>query len=366
MSQRGKHAKNSAGRATWVWTVGFVLLAVVLGVATVALVVTAGSKPVSRKHRVRHASPTAATLQADGPNCPLTGVPASDGTVPQRPALAIKVDNYPAARPQSGLDHADIVFEEPVEGGVTRYVAVYQCSEAPLVGPIRSARLVDVGILDQLSKPLFIHMGGIDPVLQALHDAAIVDEDLFSYGNIVEHRFGRVAPYSTYVSTADAWGLDPSDAHPPEPLFTYSTEPPSGSRIVNIGIPFSSYSPDDWHYDPATGQYLLYFGSRPAMLMDGKQISTTNVVVEKVQIHLGPWLENDLGGYEVEATLTGSGPLQVFRNGVEIAGSWERATLMNRTRLVSSSGVSIPLAPGRTWVELVPSTVTVTTTSGQA
>jgi len=74
--------------------------------------------------------------------------------VPQRPALAVKVDNYAQARPQSGLDMADIVFEEPVEGGITRYVAVFQCQGAPEVGPIRSARNIDIGILGQFGRPL--------------------------------------------------------------------------------------------------------------------------------------------------------------------------------------------------------------------
>ncbi len=368
MSARGRHVKRRPGKqeprgSSWIWTAGFIALAVLLGVATVALVVTAGSKHVTpKKVRAPRVARTSATIEPDGPVCPLTGLPAPGGHVPSRPALAIKVDNYPAARPQSGLDHADIVFDEPVEGGVTRFVAVYQCSQAPLVGPIRSARLVDVGILEQLSKPLFIHMGGINPVLAALRSAAIVDDDLFSYGGIIQHDFGRVAPYSTYITTASGWGITPSDTTPPKPLFTYSTAVPSGSPATTVHIPFSVYSPAYWHYDASTGQYLLDYGSSPAMLTSGRQISTTNIVVQKVQIHLGPWLENNLGGYEVEATLTGSGPLEVFRNGVGVAGTWQRATLMNRTRLVASDGATIPLAPGRTWVELVPSNIAVSAT----
>ena len=78
--------------------------------------------------------------------CPLSGVPAPTGGVPNRPAMAVKVDNYPTARPQSGLDKADIVFEQPVEGGITRYVAVFQCNDAFLIGPVRSARSIDIGI----------------------------------------------------------------------------------------------------------------------------------------------------------------------------------------------------------------------------
>ena len=68
--------------------------------------------------------------------------------------MAVKIDNYPAGRPQSGLDKADIIFEEPVEGGITRYAAVFQCQDAPLIGPVRSARNIDIGILGQLGQPV--------------------------------------------------------------------------------------------------------------------------------------------------------------------------------------------------------------------
>src|SRR5580698_834968 len=109
--------------------------------------------------------PATTTTTAPPTDCPLTGAPAPPGGVPQRPALAVKVDNYPDARPQSGLDQADIVFDEPVEGGITRFAAVFQCQSPTLVGPIRSARAVDLQIMDQLSKPILVHVGGINPVL---------------------------------------------------------------------------------------------------------------------------------------------------------------------------------------------------------
>ena len=79
--------------------------------------------------------------------------------------MAVKIDNYPDGRPQAGLDKADIVFEEPVEGGITRYAAVFQCQDVALIGPARSARNIDIGILGQLGNPLEAHVGGINPVL---------------------------------------------------------------------------------------------------------------------------------------------------------------------------------------------------------
>jgi hypothetical protein len=86
-------------------------------------------------------------------------------------------------------------------------------------------------------------------------------------------------------------------------------------------------------------------------------------VVQTVHVTYGPWLENNVGGLEVQSQMTGSGPLTVLRNGVAITGTWHRAALNDPTTLTASDGSSIALQPGQTWVEIVPSTVPVTTTS---
>ena len=81
------------------------------------------------------------------------------------------------------MDKADIVFEEPVEGGITRYAAVFQCQNAPLVGPVRSARNIDIGILGQFGTPLLVHVGGINPVLANIDASPLVNIDLGNYGS---------------------------------------------------------------------------------------------------------------------------------------------------------------------------------------
>ena len=134
----------------------------------VAVALTAGS-PARRA-----VPPTTTTVPpVAAPTCPLTGAPAPGGTVPARPALGVKIGNYTGDRPSAGLNQADVVFEEPVEGSITRLLAVFQCQQAPLVGDLRSAREPDVGILSQLSDPIFVHAGGIDPVLALLADAPL-------------------------------------------------------------------------------------------------------------------------------------------------------------------------------------------------
>lgn len=281
--------------------------------------------------------------------------------MPQRPALAVKVDNYVAARPQSGLDQADIVFEEPVEGGITRYVAVFQCQNAALVGPIRSARNIDIGILGEFGHPLLVSVGGIQPVLDNIANSPIIENDLRVDPSVIQNPPGRVAPYDTYSSTAALWALQPTQHTPPQPVFQYSANVPAGVPGASVAIAYPGANVV-WNYDPATKQYLRFYGSTPDLLSDGVQNSASNVIVQVIQVTYGPWLENDLGGLEVQANLyqDASGPVAIFRDGVEITGTWSRNALSQPTAFVSQAGTPITLQPGRTWVELVPSTVAVT------
>jgi hypothetical protein len=304
---------------------------------------------------------TTATPVAVVPTCPLTGTPVPGGAAaPQRPALAVKVDNYPQARPQSGLDKADIVFEEPVEGGITRYAAVFQCQNAAMVGPIRSARNIDIGILGQLGNPLLVHVGGINPVLANIAASPIVNVDLGQHGSIEINPAGRYAPYDTYSTTAQMWGTHPTMTTPPQPLFSYSNTKPTGTPAASVNINFSGTSDVTWKYDAALSAFQRFYnGNTPDVLADGVQNTAANVVVQYVQISYGPWLENSEGGLEVQADLypNASGQAEVFRGGIGVAATWHRSTLGSPTQFLNEAGTPIELQPGQTWVELVPNTI---------
>ncbi len=349
------------------WIIALVAAAVLLAGGGIALAVSSGGGAKNKaSHSAANIPATSTTAAASGPLCPLTGLAPTGGAVPQRPALAVKIDDYPDARPQSGLDQADIVFDEPVEGGITRFAAVFQCQSPALIGPIRSARAVDLPIMDQLSKPILVHVGGINPVLSMLSSGNLSDFDLRTHGAIIKHVPGRVAPYSTYISAAGGWGLDPGDTTPPTPLFTYSPTTTLGAATGSVHIPFTATNNTLWTWDAASGHWLLSYSGRPATIAGGSQIATTNIVVQTVHVTYGPWLENSEGGLEVQSQLTGSGPLMVLRDGVAITGTWKRAALGDPTTLTAANGSTIALKPGQTWVEIVPSTVPVTTTGTTA
>ena len=309
---------------------------------------------------------TTTTTATPPPTCPLTGAAAPLGSIPQRPAMAVKIDNYPDGRPQSGLDKADIVFEEPVEGGITRYAAVFQCNNAGLIGPVRSARNIDIGLLGQLGNPLLAHVGGINPVIANINASPIVNVDLGASDSLQIHPPGRVSPDADFTSTGIVYGTHPNMTTPPQPLFTYSNDPlAGGSPVYSVNIDFSGTSNVTWKYNNALHAFQRFYnGNAPDVLMDGVVNTAANVVVQYVPISYGPWVENDQGGLEVQAAdyPNASGTAEIFRSGYAFPATWHRGALGSPTQFVNAFGVPIPLQPGQTWVELVPSTITATTT----
>jgi Protein of unknown function (DUF3048) N-terminal domain/Protein of unknown function (DUF3048) C-terminal domain len=360
------------------WTAGITAVFVILVIALVALLVGGGSTTPAKKNTTASSSTTAATGTTTAthktstpgpPRCPLTGTPAPGGKVPDRPALAFKIDNYPEARPWAGIQNADIIFEEPVEGFITRLVAVFQCQQSSLVGPIRSARQADQGIADLLSHPILIHVGSIDQVTNLLDASPLTNIDLRypQYAGVVINPPGRVAPYDTYSSTSGGWSLVPNDHSPPAAIFQYSSTKPQGKADSSLAIDFSSTSNETWTYHSNTDSYTLSYADTGQAMVGQPNgqlspISTTNIVVQVVQYTLGPWVENEEGGLEVMVHAAGSGPAEVLRDGVFVRGTWKRSSYSAPLQLVTGNGQTIKLKPGTTWVDVVPSGLPVTPT----
>lgn len=290
--------------------------------------------------------------------------------MPDRPALAIKIDNYslgpaPAeARPQSGLDYADVIFEEQVEGSITRYAAVFQCREAPgLVGPVRSARWTDIQMLSQLGHPILVHVGGITPVLDLINQSALVNVDLIDNPELETEPAGRYAPYDTYTTTQQIWSHEKQMTTPPAPIFTFSSTVPAGEAVSQIHLDWSQTSDIYWRWDQSTGTWMRFYnvGStsdpdiQPDVLTDGVQNQAQNVIVQQVNVTYGPWVENSEGGLEAESHIfDSSGKAYVFRNGRMIVGTWSDGAAGTPVKYYAADGKQIALHPGRTWVEVYP------------
>jgi len=333
-------ALSRRGRLTL--TIGGAVLAVLLLIGIVGMI--SGGSPLAVVNKAVHHSPP--------PTCPLTGQTPKGGKVPQRPALALKVENLPLARPQTGLDAADIVYEEPVEAGITRFIAVFQCTPAPRVEPIRSGRMEDPDILMQFDHPLFGYAGAVQAVINKVKRSGLHDVNYEKAASAYLRDPARYSPHNLYTSTAALWKLAPKNEGPPAPLFTYSVKPPVGARPAHVvHLPFSSYSDVYWKWDRSKHAFSRWYGTTPADLSSGKIITASNVVVQVVNVTLTGI--HDVNGVPSPfAHTVGSGKAYVLRNGKVIVGRWVRPSLSDTTKFVDASGKVIPLEPGNTWVEL--------------
>lgn len=292
--------------------------------------------------------------------CPLTGLRAPDGKDPDRPALAVKVGNDPAARPQSGLQDADIVFDTLAEGGIVRYIAVFQCHSSSDIGPIRSVRYDDWHVLQQFGHVDLAFVHGIDPDVNTVASLPwICDLDEFTHSNAYFSPPYRVAPEDTYTSTAALYSSC-RDTGPPPALFTYSTAmPPGAGPLAGAQI---VYNPDEsdivWRWSAAKQAWLHFYNDEGSLQPDiddqGVQLRATNVVIEVVNITYGSQPETPGSTGDVQAQTTGRGTAYIMRGGKVIPCKWVRPALADITHYVNAKGSRISLQPGTTWVELVP------------
>jgi hypothetical protein len=169
----------------------------------------------------------------------------------------------------------------------------------------------------------------------------------------------RAAPHNVYTSTGQLWKAAKSRDGAPAPVFSSDPEVAKPSRKARtVHLPFSSYSDVYWTWSKTQSAWLRSHGTIPHVLEDGTQVSAANVVVMQVEVSSGP-IVDAAGNHSPEVELTGSGKAYVFRDGRMIIGRWERETLNDVTTFVSKAGTQIALAPGVTWVELLPSTISV-------
>ncbi|MHB1988851.1 MAG: DUF3048 domain-containing protein [Acidimicrobiales bacterium] len=329
---------------------------VLLAIVTAAVVLLAGGGPKNNQ-----VSGLGSRSAAGPPRCPLTDLPAPGGHVPDRPALAVKVGNEPqGARPQSGLNEADIVYDTPAEGFIMRYVAVYQCNGASSIGPSRSVRWVDWHILHAFGHPILAFAGGINPDVNRVdHLGWLKPADLLVNAQSAGTRItSRVPPDNLYTNTASLWALYPSDRTPPPPVFSYGGTLPAAARpATSLAINFSPGTDVLWKWDSSAGTWLHTYSGVPDIdALTNKPVTTTNIVVEIVHYHFGPYEESPGSTGDVESQTVGSGSGYVLRDGRSIKITWHRASLTAPTTFTDAAGRAVTLAPGRTWVELVPNT----------
>ncbi|MDQ3468693.1 MAG: DUF3048 domain-containing protein [Actinomycetota bacterium] len=289
------------------------------------------------------------TLVPEIARMPLTGRPLGFAELPpDRPALVVKIDNVGAGRPQTGLNQADIVFEEIVEGRQTRFAAVFHSLGANPVGPIRSGRTQDVDLLSGLNQPLFVWSGGNAGVVRAIEESGFIS--LNNTGRPPASGFfrtGRKAPHNLFNNTDPLWQQVTMALGRPTALFQY-VEPgaPLPLELRSFVEVQMGTNPVRWDWDPGSGSYLRAQGGGAHQLTDGRA-SANNVVVMVTS-----YRPSSVDARSPEAITVGSGFAFVFTGGYYHLGVWERADRFAPITLRTPEGAPIELLPGRTWVEL--------------
>lgn len=275
---------------------------------------------------------------------PFTGLLDPTGASQTHAALIVKTGNNPEARPQSGLEVADIVYEEIVEGGITRFAAIYQ-SEAPdEVGPTRSVRGMDPNLALTVGG-IFAYSGGTPPnvsKIRATPGVITVDETQAGDAMVRDSKGGRRPPNNLYVHPAKMWAKGGKPI-PPRPLFEYlgSGQQFAGDPATSMTVRFGGGFDATYTYDAAANDYKRTYGVRPFMTWSGKQVTPTNVVVQFIQ-----YPKNS------EGITIGSGDAWIFSAGKYVKGQWNRPNPANPPVFTDAAGKVVKLTPGRTWVEL--------------
>ena len=286
------------------------------------------------------------------PTWPLTGV-AGDPVV--RPALAVKIENTAVARPQTGLDQADVVWETIVEFDVSRFVAVFHSQVPGEVGPIRSVRPMDPPITAPLHG-LLAYSGGQPGIVELVQQSGVQSITPGSAG--IYRIKTRAAPHNEYGTPQTFW--DQADAEhsalPPQQFaFARSLERASamtaGTPAGSLSFHLSSASDPSWTWDGSS--WLRAEGSSAAFAASGARLSAVNVVAIVAEHPLTGF--GAQGGTPVPTySLVGAGDAVVATGGRTLAVRWQKDAQDAPMRLVAADGSTVRLAPGNTWVELVP------------
>lgn len=306
---------------------------------------------------------SASTTTTTTPLAPLTGLSVEEPDLLDRSVVGVKIDNHPNARPQSGLESAEAVFEVVVEGGLTRFLALYHTSDTEYLGPMRSGRPTDASLM----KPL----GGVFVISGASHwiSRYLADQGIERLGEGSSQGFrvpGRSAPHNLYVDTndirlaADANGISDD---PPPTLWHFGSFPEDAQDAVSLVTRFATGSVFSWKWI-GDGYQRSTSSGRPLMLVDkeGNDVPFVfdGVVVLRVQQYTAR-PPSPADGKSVPASSTvGSGAATVFAQGKVVEATWNRQSTEQVFQLVTDDGAELALPPGRYWISLVPTSGSVT------
>jgi len=288
-----------------------------------------------------------------------------DSAVANRRTVAAMIENSPDARPQTGLTNADVVYEAVTEGGITRFMGIFQQTYPDKAGPIRSARSYFIDWLSEYDS-FYIHAGGSPTALSRISEYGIKDYPHNSDSYHREPQAGLASEHTLYVDVSkvfeygqskkgwsNTYDVSPWQFKDPSEVQPESTPP------ITIDFTSASYKVV-WSYDSATKKYYREMaGSAHKDKVTGDSISASTVITMTVPRSSNPPYSGT--GKESEWTMEtlGTGTAVVFLDGTRIDGTWKKASRTEKTRFYDSAGAEIRLNRGKIWIEVVPPTGTV-------
>jgi hypothetical protein len=289
---------------------------------------------------------------------PLTGLPVASKALARQPVIGVMIENlYPDARPQSGLGQAGVVYEALAEGGITRFLSIFQEPLPTSIGPVRSLRpyYLDWGL--EYGIPI-AHAGGSEPALNAIPSSGLKDINALAYdGSYFYRTTDRAAPHNLYTDNQKLAALDTQLGFATAPSFTplprKADKPvnPAPHPIIKINFSTSPYAVE-YDFDAATDAYGRVMGGTPHIDRNtNQQIQVKNVIVEYVPTTYSTQQD---GKPETNMNLIGQGPALVFDDGTVTAATWNKSSDSAPTKLLNASGKQIALNRGNTWYEVIP------------
>jgi hypothetical protein len=329
---------------------------VVIVVVVVVALASGGSDKTTKKKAAAKKAHHAKKAKVV-PVAPLTGLPDPTRAASKRPAVTVKINNTSAAK-QYGVDQADVVYEEVVEGGITRLAAIFNSHAPDRVGPVRSVRRTDQSIVWPIGG-IFAYSGGAQYAIDSINTAPVKQLDETRAGSMMyRDPVGfRYMPYNLWAHVDQMYTAGGTPIPPPH-LFTYRTAKAKvgGTPAASFVVGFANGFETTWNWDAPSATWLRSKFGAPDIDAENVRLAPKNVVVMFVQYLGGAGVEG------AEAELTGTGPAWVFTKGKEIVGKWSRPDKGKPAQLLTAGGTPINLTPGQTWVELPDAGYTVTVT----
>lgn len=267
------------------------------------------------------------------------------------PITVVKIDNVPAARPQSGLEGADVVYVEPVEGGFTRLAAVYSSRFPEVSGPVRSARESDVELLAQYGEPALVFSGAAPEIEPALARSSAMLVRQRDNPDAFYRDPGRPAPHNLYARLP----LLPRGSGPgPDQVLPRGEAPPDGRQVAGHTVAFER-GEYRFTWSPEAGRWLVALNGTPVTSAGAGEVGAASVVVQRVGLAEGTGVRDASGSPSPVVRSVGTGQATILREGRLFDGTWSRPSAADGTRFTTASGQPLRLTDGPVWVLLLPS-----------